>query len=493
MGDEEYGKMKEKSGSNCEGGGYSIFLDEMEMFSFMEEGDFSSARNLDHFRSVEEEIEKKLREDRGYAILAMSVQEKRISRDFTVLQLAHLLSKKGKKVIIADCDFLYPGLSGLVQNVEDHGFLDLLLYGSSLKSVMKPTGIDGVRVTGTGSFPVSRTIPFALKEFSKVNDFLSSNSDVVIYCSTLYTDDGGINPIPHLVDGLLLCCRIEEMEEGELQKILDDLGPDLPSSNLVCFCEGKGSQGIPGAEDERAGEEILDLEPESALTGPAANAEDQEPEVIEKSEEIDSMKGPDAGRFSIPRLVAVIVSTLIVVFIIWWFVIEKSVQEKEDADRISELVVKQQDVRDKTRRDNEVGPEEDGKTVIDEEITVSVDERKGIDPGDDKPVAETEEVLARTASGEKEHSISATYAAEGMYYSIHIASFLDIQRARAESDYFEKKEYETRITEVEIKGRRWYRVFIGELETKEAAEVMRQELLSFRRIAEARVMSLKNN
>ncbi|MBN2072040.1 MAG: SPOR domain-containing protein [Candidatus Krumholzibacteriota bacterium] len=499
MGDEEYGNVEDGLSGPCGGGGYSIFLDEKEMYAFMEEGDYSSSRNLDHFRNVEESIEKRMVEGEGFSVLAMSMLESRIARDFSVLQIGHLLSKNGKRVIIVDADFLSPGMNGLSGDIEDHGFLDLLLYGSSLKSVMKPTGIDGVHIAGPGSFPVSRTVPFALKEFGKIKDYLSSKSDIVIYCSTLYTEDKAINPLRQYVDSVLLCCSIEEMEEGELQKVLKDIGPELPSPDLVCFCSGKET--AAGEEAEIEDEKIIDLEPESEILDPESPDEEIKPEFIEKSDEIDSVSRKENRRINVPRLAIIIISTLIVIFIIWWLTIDKSVQEKEGTDRMSELVLKQQDAREMAQKDDQepAGEKvaEEGDKVETGAVSSGQDagmstEGSGLQtadvPDDQKP-----ETRVDDSPDEKATPGEVTIAPEGTYYSVHIASFLDIGRAGTESDYFEKKNYDVRIMEVELKGRTWFRVYIGEFRTKEEAEAMRTELLSFRRIAEARVMNVKYN
>ena len=203
-------REREQGGENCnsEECGFTIFLDERQIYSFMELGDFSSARELERFNEVGSQLEKRVKEGAGLSVLALTVGENRLSRDFAVLQIAHVLAKRGKRVLIVDCDFLHPGLSGLVENAEELGFLDLLLYGSSLQSVAHPIGVDGVSAIGPGSFPVNKTMPFAKREFGKINEFLVKKNDVVIYCSTLYTDDGETNPMAEFVEDILYCCRI---------------------------------------------------------------------------------------------------------------------------------------------------------------------------------------------------------------------------------------------------------------------------------------------
>jgi hypothetical protein len=332
MGDEERRTSSENRRGDSIEGGFSILLGEESIRTFMSSGDFSSARELERFIELGARIEGRFTEEGSRSILAMSVGENRLSRDFAVLQIAHILAKHGKEVLIVDCDFFSPGLSGLVENTEDHGFLDLLLYGSSLKTVARPTGIDGVIVVGSGSFPVSRTIPFAMKEFIKVRDFLSRSNDVVIYCSTLYTDDGTVNPFASLVDSVFLSCRLEEMPEGQLQKNLGDLGSDLPPADLVCF----GDDGeVYSDEDVRLPAVPGDVPGEDAdeARDEGRQEEQYEAAAIEKTAELESDGKHRGGGMNLPRLVTSVVVTVVVVFLVWWFMIHKSISEKEGERR----------------------------------------------------------------------------------------------------------------------------------------------------------------
>ena len=337
---EERGKAK---GSPCDAveGGYTIFLDEERIRSFMDGGDFSSASELGHFKDIGAQIEKRMKERGGAAFLALSVGEKGLSRDFAVLQLAHGLAQHGKSVLVVDCDFLHPGLSGLVENVEEHGFLDLLLYGSSLKTVARPIGIESVSVTGTGSFPVSRTIPFALKEFEKIREFLRAKHDVVIYCSTLYTEDSKMNPLAGLVDGVVLCCRIEDMPEGELQKDLKSLGAEkVPPVDLVCFCgkrqEAQAAAPVPAKLVEKTAEPA-----EAVSPAPPRPAEPVAGPLIERSDELEPFEAHEAEkkpRVNWPRLALIGGVIVVAAFVVWWTMISRTVNEREDRGTASSTV-----------------------------------------------------------------------------------------------------------------------------------------------------------
>ena len=455
-------KARGEAGSHCssEECGFTILLDEREIFSFMELGDYSSARELEHFREVSAQVEKRAREGRGLSLLALSVGEERMSRDFAVLQIAHLLGKHGKKVLVIDCDFLAPGLSGIVENAEELGFLDFLLYGSSLKSIGHSIGIDGVTVIGPGSFPVSKTIPYAQREFGKVNDFLAQRNDVVIYCSTLYTDDGKSNPMTGTVDGVLLCCRIDEMEEGQLKKNLEGLSGLGTAVDVICF----GAKGEAAAASEKA----LDIR-----TGALAEQGEKEPEevesiYIEKMGEIDAEEGPGKGRINIPRFVTLVAAVIIVSFIVWWVFTTRTIREQERSGRMTELVQKQRDAREAGER--HAAPD-----------TAAAAEVAGGDAEAPQPVPEplVEEQPVQTAAPR-----------ESARFAVHVASFREMSRARAEAEYLERAGYDVDIIEMEIRGSRWLRVMATGYATREDARDARAELLKLKRITYAKIVEL---
>ena len=497
-----------KGGETCDAieGGYSIFLDGETVQSFMESEDFSSARELDNFKEVESQVEKWLKEGEGVSLLALSFEENRLSRDFSVLQIAHLMAKHGKTVLIVDCDFLHPGLSGLVEHVEDHGFLDFLLYGSSLQSISRATGIDGVNVVGPGSFPVSRTIPFAIGEFEKVKTFLNKRSDAVIYCSTLYTDDGAINPLCTEGDGIILCCRIEEMKEGQLQSSLSDLGSAVPPVDLICFCDRKEAgevapvPALSGAgESTGAVERATEGEAAQSSEGGGAPVEEKAAAYIEKTEEIEARDEDGGSRLNIPRIVTIAVGVIIIGFIAWWVIIDRSIRGKGDANKRTELVQKQRDIRDRAgvesgdRAGIESGGEQ-GATPLPvdttgAEISPPVSSAPVEQPASDERAAEEK---SDTASGEA--SAGEPPLMEGISegrYAIHVASFKDIARAGREKEYFEKKGYTVSILVKDINGEEWFRICVGGYATREEAVRVKAELMDLPNVGYARVIELK--
>ncbi len=478
---EDRGPEKNES---CEapGGGYTIFLDEERIRAFMAAGDPSSASELDHFNDVGAQLEKRIKERSGAVILALSAGEKGISRDFAVLQIAHIIAKHGRSVLIIDGDFLHSGLSGLVENVEEHGFLDLLLYGSSLKTVARTVGIEGVSVAGPGSFPVSRTIPFALKEFEKIVEFLRAKHDVVIYCSTLYTEDAKINPLARLVDGILLCCRIDDMSEGELQKNIKALREEkVPPVELVCFC-GKRAQ-APAPVSKRALEPV-GVEPAIAAPRETPGPADEPLAIplIEKDDDLEPLGDIEPerkSRFSVLRVVIIAAAALILAFVVWWAVLNRTVGEKEP------LGTPPGDVA-LTAGGGAVSPLKDSSAVAAESLAAAGS------AGDGAHVMSgtTETASPRTEPGAADTEKTGIAADRGVY-TIHVASFREMFRAEDEKTYLEKNGFPARIVEVDIKGEKWLRVLVGEFTTESEASKTRLDLLGLNKVGYARVVTIE--
>jgi cell division septation protein DedD len=467
---------KPKSGP-CEAvrGGYTIFLDEERMSSFFEAGDFSSSSELDKFRDVGAHVENRLAERPGASFLALSIGERGIARDFAALQIAHVLAQHGKNVLIVDCDFLHPGLSGLVENIEDQGFLDLLLYGSSLKTIAKPTGIEGVSVAGPGSFPVSRTIPFALKEFGKVQEFLRTKHDAVIYCSTLNTEDAKVNPLVTFADGIILACRIDEMAEGELEKSLKSIGTErVPPVELVCFCAQK-KQPAAGTGAGAAPERKV-LEPAGGYAK-AVPLDVQAPAAARGAGPEALQRGGKTG-LGVVRLVVVSLSFLIVAFVIWWIFVNRAAREEAPHER--------QSVAER----REAAKLEPAATIPAESL--SVERQAAIDTAGHGAGGMGSAGTAVATSGETAAAEMTRAPAEAgpARYVIHVSSFKEMSRAGDEKAYLEKSGFNVQIVEVTINGEHWLRVFVGPYVTMEEASKARLDLLGLPRIGYARIVDI---
>jgi len=493
---------------NSVDGGYTIRLDEDRIRSFMEAGDFSSASEIDHFAGLGARIDARVRETGGSSLLALSIGGATLERDFAVLEIGHLLAKNGKSVLIVDCDFLHPGLSGLVENLEDHGFLDLLLYGSSLKSVARPVGIDGMTVAGPGSFPVSRTIPFALKEFDKIRDYLRSKHDVVVYCSTLHTEDGRVNPLVPFVDGVLAACRIESLAEGELEKHLASLGAErAPATELVCFCGGgeEAPAAVPARPAAAAARDIPRIEPEPG----SPEEEILVAPLLKKTEEqaVETPEAKGARRVSVLRVVLASGAVILAAFVVWLLVVNRTVRETVPRSGGPTVAVE----RPATAGDTAAGavsPVEEttpgsaaqdsaaaaGKRASDiarSDAAVSPPPGPSAPPaGSSGAIEERQQPPSGAPATVPAAETKPAAAAGPAKYTIHVASFTDAARADEERRILERNGFTVRVVEVPIRGEQWLRVFAGAYATMEEADRGRLEILGLKGHGYARIVEI---
>jgi cell division septation protein DedD len=138
-------------------------------------------------------------ERRPMAIYVCSTDADKELRNYFAFAAAKLLSGRLPDATVVDCDFLSVGLSNIVPEGDALGFLDLLLYGSSL-DVITQKASNGVNVIGAGSFPVSRKSPFVMDAFEETVRYLLNHASCVVFCGPVVDDDDNIHPILGHVD-----------------------------------------------------------------------------------------------------------------------------------------------------------------------------------------------------------------------------------------------------------------------------------------------------
>ncbi|MCK4774769.1 MAG: hypothetical protein KAT30_08280, partial [Candidatus Krumholzibacteria bacterium] len=121
------------------------------------------------------------------------------TRDLFAYALANALAQQMPSTLLVDCSFMDVGLNGVVPHKDGLGFLDLLLYGSSLGVITQETN-GGVRVVGAGSFPVTKKMPVALNSFEEAARRLVAQSGCAVFCGPLLDDDGELHPLIGAID-----------------------------------------------------------------------------------------------------------------------------------------------------------------------------------------------------------------------------------------------------------------------------------------------------
>ena len=143
------------------------------------------------------------------------------TRDLFAYALANALAQQMPSTLLVDCSFMDVGLNGVVPHQDGLGFLDLLLYGSSLGAISQQAD-GGVTVVGAGSFPVARKSPFMMDAFQRATRYLLSQARCVIFCGPCVDDKESIHPITECVSLPIVVGvgsrRLPSLPDGDLEK-----------------------------------------------------------------------------------------------------------------------------------------------------------------------------------------------------------------------------------------------------------------------------------
>jgi len=294
-------------------------------------------------------------------------------RDLFGYSLTAALMQHVPSTLLVDCGFTTVGLSGVVPERDALGFLDLLLYGSSLGVITQETS-GGVHVVGAGSFPVTKKMPFVLNSFEEASRRLVAHSRCAIYCGPLYDDNGELHPLVGVVDVPILVRAtkagagvedpIEEQVSAQCDSELLSVRINLRDAPVVTATPESSDdelfaepEVVPPPAPEPKFEEIspttsttqqLDsqsvppvtpppprtepppsLEPPRAPATPPPPAAAGEPPMaeapmVEFEEEYGrSSRGERKYASLVPKIVTIAVALVVVAFLVWWFNAER--------------------------------------------------------------------------------------------------------------------------------------------------------------------------
>ena len=332
---------------------------------------FEFGASLDNFRdtlarksALPENLDKPLRalvgqlaaliEKAPVSVYLTSDDDDRELRDHFAFLLATYLRDREATTLLVDGDYMSVGLSGLVPQRDALGFLDLLLYGSSL-GVITQDGPNHLRVVGAGSFPVSKRNPFIMEAFGDAHRYLLSHSRCLIYIGPVINDNEEMHPLAEHLDLVIAVGRgrrqrirstkLEEKlrsaagQEVWHVRITDPAGADSPQSAAqeppaqppppaeatkpAAEPSPRPAPAPPPAEEKPAAaakaEPPPEPEPPPAKEKPSAPSKPPPlPEPPDIGFDRPPPGGESAGNSMLPKIVTFAVGFLVVAFIVWW-------------------------------------------------------------------------------------------------------------------------------------------------------------------------------
>jgi len=451
-------------------------------------------------------------------------------RDLFAYALMRTLLQHIPSALLVDCDFLGSGMHGIVPEKDALGFLDFLLYGSSLGVITQET-TGGVRVIGPGSFPVTRKMPFVPDAFREASYRLVNHARCVIFVGPLYDDEGAVHPLVGMAD-LPVFVRDNAEGRGGMAPIEESIAAGA-DRELISVRVGGEPFEPELARPELAGADRVE-EPESRFAAPppqepAAPPPTHEPPPDEQEpirpamadtppvaplpplDEtiVDTVRGrpsdpriparpddtiPEEPRYTslVPRLLTALVALMVIVFIAWWFLQERQFPGLPTLKRPPGPATETAATPEPVVTASDEG---DATAVTDTMATAPVTTVPEPEP-EPEPVATTTPppAPAPTAvslgplSAEDIHVMAELTDGYPGWYVIHISSFRESSKAREEATYLSRQGFPVFIVFLDLGAKgKWYRIYSGPFETREESREVKKNLDEIPRVRFTRI------
>jgi len=425
--------------------------------------------------------------------------------------------------LLVDCGFLDVGLSGVVPQKDSLGFLDLLLYGSSLGVITQETN-GGVRVVGAGSFPVTKKMPFVESSFDEAARRLVNHSRCGIFCGPLYDDGGELHPLIGAVDVPILVRTTGPAADGVIDPIEEQIAtrwdvelfsirvtptdqPARPAPTLrgpEAPAEAKESQplfeefeGQPAAREEAPPETKTPPQPAPPPTPEPVRPEvtTEPPPMVEFEEDAHDFPYPGSKKkYSslLPKIATAAVALIVIVFVVWWFNqertngVDKGPPRQETAQTTQPGAETSVGQDDPAAADTSATPQGQSTTTPVAEGAEGSGSEASAATGETttQETQQTTDVVETTPPPDQRQIDSSNILVMddlesewGGQYVVHISSFRESAKARIEISHLERRGFSVFIVFMNLgtKGT-WYRVYAGPTDSREEARNIKKLL-----------------
>lgn len=475
------------------------------------------------------------------SVYVASVDECAAVRDHFAYLLARTLSQHIPSTLLVDCDFTNVGLHGLVPERDALGFLDLLLYGSSLGVITQDTA-KGVKVVGAGSFPVTKRMPFVASAFDEAARRLVHHARCVLFVGPLYDDEGDLHPLLGEVSRPVLVRELDAARPGAIDPIEEQISSQFGAELLSVRLLASAARSTPPTFSQVLGDEPEEAAPPPATTPPrperpaasteptapkpkppAAKPESKpkppEPEPTgptladladpSLSREYAPGPGPAFARrpagFPVPekrrrriRVTPFVVIVVAFVALVWWWSTRGGEEQTTARSEVEQTAGAQPPAAIVPQESTRVAPE---TTMVAREDTVAQE------PGGDRAERVVEEPQRAAVdpadtggrSGgtilinpEDIHVMDELETNWPNHYFIHISSFRKSVEARNEVAFLESHEFPVFIVFLDLGAKgKWYRVYAGPFAAREEAFEVKKSLDDIPRVRFTRITKIQ--
>jgi len=407
------------------------------------------------------------------------------ARDDFALALARALVAHVASTLLVDCDFLHPGLSDHVPQKDALGFLDYLLYGSSIGVITQDH--EGVHVVGAGSFPVTKRMPFAESAFADASRRLVTHARCVLFVGPAFDGDGGRHPLSGVVDVVAVVrtggrnARLDGLEEQ-----VSSHGPEVWSIRFDTPAPAEPSfPAVPAASPPPA------APPPRPAARPAP--------VPASAGKPDEERTPSS---LVPRVVVIVLALLVIAFVVWWFMQNRgSFKLAGDHEETPPSTIAL--TADTTRvRPDSLTASRDTAASREPPAPARRDSVAAVKP---RPATAASGAANPAASPASQRRTGGTMLVNSGdiqvmddlnrrfkgWYMVHISSFQTSVRARDEIAFLESREFPAFIVFLDLgpKGK-WYRVYVGPFETRDEATVVKKNLDAIPQVRFTRIATI---
>jgi hypothetical protein len=389
------------------------------------------------------------------------------ARDDFAMALARTLTAHVPSTLVIDCDFLHPGLSDQMPQKDALGFLDYLLYGSSIGVITQD--YDGVHMVGAGSFPVTKRMPFAESAFVDASRRLVTHARCALFVGPAFDGDGGRHPLTGTAD--VVATVRTSMRHARLDSIEEQIasaGPELWSIRLT---------GATAPEPARVSAPAPPVRPvESPVERAVERPAERLAPVPSPTEALDETR---AGASLAPRIAVILFGLLVIAFVVWWFTQNRNAGNlTTEPSSSGEVTTDTARVTNAPRDTTAIKPPAT-TTPARHDTTATKPATTSTPPGNAGNATGTAgraggTVLVSSADIQVMEDLNRRFRG---WYMIHISSFQTSTRARDEVAFLESHEFPVFIVFLDLgpKGK-WYRVYVGPFQTREEASEVKKNL-----------------
>jgi cell division septation protein DedD len=397
------------------------------------------------------------------------------------MALARTLTAHVASTLLIDCDFLHPGLSDQVPQKDALGFLDYLLYGSSIGVITQDH--DGVHMVGAGSFPVTKRMPFAENAFVDASRRLVTHARCALFVGPAFDGDGGRHPLCGAVDVVATVrAAARDPRLDSIEEQIASAGPEVWSIRLTGATAPEAVVPAPPRASPAAPVAPIPAAP-PPRAAPRRNAPVPPPaDVLLEERPASSLA---------PRIAVILVGLVVIAFVVWWFMQNRGHTNMEGENQNPATTA----VAPDSARNADTLATHGDTTATHVPRATRPERHDSTATTPTRPAATAPDTSTARSSPAGNSSPNAGHGGTMLvnsgdiqvmedlnrrfrgWYMIHISSFQTSVRARDEVAFLESHEFPVFIVFLDLGAKgKWYRVYAGPFQTRDEAVEVKKNL-----------------